>query len=405
MQNGVDGQRRTHRLMASLANPSMQPTPCSENTLMTRHLRRTFLALLSLACLWALPAVAETWALTVTGLTLDGNAKATSAVLTVNEGGQNAEKTVKVGDTFPVGVVLITPARLIMTLKSSNTNEITLFPGSRLRVSSVSGRGEELALDEGMASFVVRKALDFFNVRHNKFQAIVRGTAYSVEVIPRKEITFTVKEGKVRVEREAKFFIEEGQKEGTVTFADTLKAGEQKSYRLDIDDYLERFKHFGEAETYYRKNLDADRASGDPEQIKQGLNQMGIMLQTLTRYAEAIPYYEECLGIVRRSAPEGVDNDTASVLNNLGVATSDLSGTANVQRAIAYYEEALTIRRQLFPNGVHKGIASVLSNLGVATSALGGTVNVQRAIAFAYVDRVIFLALARCIQATTDISS
>ena len=345
------------------------------------NLYRAVLCLSFAAAVWNNPAVASTWAMKVTALANDGK-EAPEAKLTIIENGKPAERNVKRGYTFPVGVVIVLPARIKVTMESSNGNTVTLLPGARLRVSSGSGRGEEYGLDTGKASFTVKKALDFFNVRHEKFQAIVRGTAYSVEVIPEQEIRFVVEEGKVKIEREATIFIDEGQSEANITVGEIMNAGEQKNYRLDIEEYLARYQNFGEAEAYYRKNLEADRASGDPERLVAGLNQMGVIFLVLSRYDDAKSSFEESLLQVRRLRPGGIHNDIALALNNLGNATTNLGGTENIRRAIGHYEEALKIRRQLFPSGIHGDIASVLNNLGNATRDLGGMENSRRAIGY-----------------------
>ncbi|MBS0513635.1 MAG: tetratricopeptide repeat protein [Proteobacteria bacterium] len=336
--------------------------------------------------LWAVlggTAFAADWSLEVVSIEVDG-AKVSQATLQITPPQQASalSRPVQQGQSFAVGTVIAVPARTTLMLKSSNANSVRLLPGSRIRVLAGSDVGEEFGQETGESFFDIKRALNFFNVRHGRFQAIVKGTRYSVKVVPEKEIAFDVAEGSVRIEREGKLKIDEGNKEGTITVSETLKAGERKTYRLDIDEYLARFKNFGEAETYYRKNLEADRQSGDPIRIGTGLNQVGIVLVTLSKYREAIPFFDESRQIAITLFPGGVHATIADSLNNLGVAHSDLGGTANLQRAIGYHEESLKILRQLYPGGVHAGIASSLNNLGTAYRALGGTDNLQRAIRY-----------------------
>lgn len=61
-----------------------------------------------LLCLWVSSVQAsEPWRLEVIALTQDGQPVET-ATLTINESGESREQTVATGDTFPVGMVLIT---------------------------------------------------------------------------------------------------------------------------------------------------------------------------------------------------------------------------------------------------------------------------------------------------------
>lgn len=344
---------------------------------------RIFTLLLALWGFFGVAAFAADWSLEVVSIEFNG-AKVAQATLHITPPQQaNAQsREVRQGERFAVGTVIATPARTTLLLESSNTNRLRLLPGSRIRVLAGSEIGEEFGQEDGQSLFDVQRALNFFNVRHGRFQAIVKGTRYTVTVVPGKEITFDVEQGAVRIEREGQLRIDEGNKEGTITISETLKAGESKSFRLDIDEYLARFKHYGEAEAYYRKNLEADRLSGDPERIEIGLNQMGILLDTLSRYRESIPYFDEYRQSVLKRHPDGVHSDIAKSLNDLGNAYWALGGTANLERAIGYYEESLKIERQLYPGGVHSDIAASLNNLGLAYQNLGGTANFERAIGY-----------------------
>ena len=338
---------------------------------------RTFTVLLVLWGFFGAPAFAADWSLKVISIEFNGS-KVRQATLQINA----QSREVKEGERFADDTVIAAPARTTLMLESSNSNRLRLLPGSRLRVLAGSQMGEEFGQEDGQSFFDVKRALNFFNVRHGRFQAIVKGTRYSVTVIPEKEITFAVELGSVRIEREGKLRIDEGGKERTITVSETLKAGESRSFRLDIDEYLAYFKHYGEAEAYYRKNLEADRLSGDPERIEIGLNQMGIALDTLSKYRESISYFDELRQSVIKRHPGGVHADIATSLHNLGVAYTDLSGTANLERAIGYYDESLKIYRQLYPGGVHANIANNLNNLGLAYARLGGTGNLERAIGY-----------------------
>ena len=378
------------------------------------------------------PVNAADWSLKITRIEVGG--VETQAIANLQFTPPRSAQTetlrdVKLGKTFPEGSTLAAPARTLIVLQSSNNNEVRLSPGSRIKISAGSQMGEEYEQETGKSFFNVKRALNFFNVRHRHFQALVKGTRYSVKVEPQKEITFAVEEGAVKIAREGKIKIEEGDRESTLTETLILQAGDTKTYRLDLDAYLKTFKHYGDAESYYRQNLEADRNSGDADRIEEGLNYLGNALVILSQYQAAIPYFEECLQSTRQRHPGGlninisialnslgtaysllggsenfkraigyqeeslnirrqifssdVHNDIAMNLNNLGESYRKLGGTENIQRAIGYYEDALKIRRQLFPSGGHNGIASNLNNLGGAYQSLGGTENIQRAIGYA----------------------
>lgn len=141
-------------------------------------------------------------------------------------------------------------------LTSPNGNNITLHPGSRLVATILSDRGESYSALEGLLHFRVKKVLDFFNVNHRTFTSSVKGTEYIVEVVPNKEIRFAVEEGKVQVEREGKVRIEQEHKEASgIKVAETIAAGEEKTYRISVDEYLMVFKTFKDTEDYYKKRV------------------------------------------------------------------------------------------------------------------------------------------------------
>jgi tetratricopeptide (TPR) repeat protein len=339
-----------------------------------------------LLVLWTLfcgPASAADWSLEVLSIEVDG-AEVARAALQVAMPQQVSAQTriVERGERFAVGSVIGAPPRTTLSLKSSNSNSVRLLPGGRIRVLAGSELGEEVGLEAGQGLFDVKRALSFFNVRHGRFQAIVKGTVFSVRITAETEIAFKVEEGAVRIEREAKFSIDEGRTEGAINVVETLNAGESKSFSLSIDEYLARFEHFGEAEDFYRRSLEADRLSGDPDRIETGLARMGIVLLALSKYGDAISYFEACRRSVLERHPGGVHAAIAVSLNNLGVAYFGLSGSENLSRAMGYHEDSLSIRRQLYPGGVHADIAHSLGNLGNVYGALRGADNLRRAVRY-----------------------
>jgi tetratricopeptide (TPR) repeat protein len=288
-----------------------------------------------------------------------------------------------VGQRIEPGLRLVIPEHVSVKLLSTNNNSHTFSPNTTAVLDGCSDQGEIITLESGKGDFVIRRALSYFSVRHDKHLSMVRGTRYSVEVEPKKLITFKVEEGTVNILREGQVRIEDLDKEATMTqLVDALKAGQSKSYRLDIEEYLAKFGNFGQALTYYQEQLERDRASGDQERLFKGLNQMGIVLRTISREQESIAYDDEALTLSKKRYPSGIHADIIVSLNNLGNAYSELGGTYNLRRAIGYYEQSLAIQRKLFPFDVHALVAKSLINLGVAYSLLDGNDNLKRAIGY-----------------------
>ena len=342
---------------------------------------RTVLALFTLLLTQA--AGAADWVLTLTRIEVKGSAvSSVELAITPPGAAQAVRRMVHTKEAFVVGTTIAAPAQTTLTLTSSHTNEIKILPGGSLKITAGGEYGEEYTPVEGEFAFNVRRALSFFTVRYRNFQALVHGTRYSVNVVPEKTISFGVDEGTVRIDREGKLKIDEGDIEKPIASSEFLRAGDSKTYHLDLDEYLARFQHFDDAEQYYRANLARDQQSGDPDQIEIGLNQLGLALFSLSQYQAAIPYFQQCLDSAKQRHPSGVHGKIADSLNNLGNAYWSLGGTANLERAIGYHEESLKLRRQLYPSGVHRDIADSLNNLGNAYSDLGGTANLERAIGY-----------------------
>ncbi len=324
---------------------------------------------------------AEDWALTLKRIEVAGTPAPSARIkVTLRSATASSQQDVRSGTRFASGTTLEAPPRTTLQFESSNGNGIRLMPGARLTVTSGSGQGEEYSQDAGQSRFSVKSALNFFNVSHRNFQALVRGTEYTVTVVPAQEITFQVDEGTVEVRREGRIRIDEDDTVGAMTEVDFVAAGQQQHYRLDINTYFRSFGTFKDAERYYRDNLAQDRASGDPRRIGKGLLQLGIALVALSKYREAIPIYQEALDIARRQHPSGGNDDIALLTNNIGIAWSDLGGTTNTATAIDFYGRALAMFEQLHPEGPNKNIGNVLNNLGTAYVDLNGPVNKRKAI-------------------------
>ena len=319
---------------------------------------------------------------TITGIKVDGKqVKEAHGIILILPQRKEPETSaiVTVGCAFPIGAVIQLPQRTIIEMSSPNGNRITLSPGSRLRIYNVNSKGETYGVEEGEAFFDVKKALDFFHVNYDSFMAQARGASYSVQVTPDKEISFSVKEGKLLVEREVKVRIAEGDKSSTIKVSETMEPDKKREarYRLDTDEYLAKFKNYKDAEEYFLRRLNKDERSGDTDRLTYGLNNMGMILITLSKYQDAITCFEQGLRLAR--GKRNLKWESA-FLNNLGFAYCFLGGTDNLKRAIDNCEKSLMIQLELFPSGVHQDIAKNYLNMGFAYCFLGGADNLKRAI-------------------------
>src|SRR6185503_8595390 len=177
-------------------------------------------------------------------------------------------QTLSAGQTVPPGAELILPRGARIALVSSNGNRIILYPGARFVAGIVTAQGELHQPLAGRIDFQVRKALDFFNIQYDRITAAVKGTDYSVEIDPGQTLTLSVSEGVVEVERAVQIRFadmpgggsagsddDSTSQETGIRVAEELKAGQRKTYRLSVEEYLTEFKNFAEAEDYFRKAL------------------------------------------------------------------------------------------------------------------------------------------------------
>lgn len=303
-------------------------------------------------------------ALRVLAIEIDGKPAERAEGVALSASGESAPRktALKTGDAIALGTDIVVPPRTVLVLETANGNQIRLQPGSGYRTGSVSGQGETHSMLFGKAFFRVKHALDFFNVNYDSFLAIVRGTEFSVEVAPKKEISFSLDKGKLLVQRDVKVRILEGNKVAELKASKVLQQGGKTtvSYRLGIDEYLKKFKTFREAEEYYRRKLEEDERSGDYDRIQGGLNAMGNILCTLGKNRDAIGYYNRAL----QSARDNRDVIwEANFINNLGVAYHNLG---NNQKAIEFHEKALDMQLKLYSNSIHPDIAKSYICLGNA---------------------------------------
>ena len=303
-------------------------------------------------------------------------------------------QTLREKDTVAECMQIIVPARTVITLKSSNGNTMTLQPGSRFTVRHVGDDGESYTLDDGSVSFDVVKALNFFNVNYRKFLAIVKGTKFSVEVEPEKEIRFAVTEGTVVVEREVKVSIAEPQEEEIValfTVRNILEPGSRDAvtYRLSVDEYLKRFETLKDAEDYYRKQLEADETIGGTQRLQDSLVSLGTVLHRIGKSAEALTVYSRALSLVTANDPH-----RANLLMGIAAAHLTLGRASN---ALDLYQQADLIVNSINPGRIAVYSAQLANGIASSHLALG-----QHQLALSKFEEALAVANRLSSEAATD---
>lgn len=374
-------------------------------------------------------APASAQGLAVSAITVEGKPAQSAAGVQVRLAGAAASRaqTLKLGEAIAPGAELSVPGGVTLVLSSAAGNALTLHPGSRFLTGVVTSRGEAHQPLAGRIDFLVRQALDFFNVRHERIVASVKGTAFRVDIDPASTYTLSVSEGVVEVEWQEQIRIADipssaiagggsGRQDTGIRVAEDVHAGQSKTRRLDVEEFLAEFRNFNEAETHFRKALAEAEASGDRRRILRALHNLmelywmlgrpraalewerrcvqmaqgladpsgetvcltiaGLAHHALGAFRQAIAYHEKALAIRLRLYPEGVHSHLVASLNNLGIAYRALGDN---RRAIAFYERALAMEARLFGGRDHMNIAATYHNLGVAHRALGDT---RQAIAY-----------------------
>jgi tetratricopeptide (TPR) repeat protein len=153
-----------------------------------------------------------------------------------------------------------------VVLRSVNGNELTLNPGVRAQINDVTDAGERYTVVQGVVEFVVNRALNFFDVVFEEFQASVRGTRFTVEIVPGEVYRCTVDHGALMVRRPRIFAIQEGEQAVRVAMQQVRSLGggmgrsvdwTQRSLQAD-----QTFASFREARAQIEGQL--QRALSDP---------------------------------------------------------------------------------------------------------------------------------------------
>jgi tetratricopeptide (TPR) repeat protein len=289
-------------------------------------------------------------------------------------GATTAEKGVRVGDSFAPGTMIQVPERTVVKLVTSNGTEITLLANSRTKLNAISSDGESITQILGEAWFKVTRALNFFEVTHDRFLAAVKGTEFKVGV-GRGEIQVVWIAGQIQVSREVKVKIGGAPQEEPVTVTDQVSADRPRlAYRLNVDEYLRDFRTFRDVEEYFRGQVKEEEQGGDQARILEAWANLGTALVTIAKPKDAIPYFDRSLALHLQMYPDGVHPAIAADHARLGMAYSD---AGDARKAIGYFDQALALLLKLYPDGEHPEIAVNYTNLGVAYAKSG---NPRRAI-------------------------
>jgi len=296
----------------------------------------------------------------------------------------------KVGDKIAVGQRVSVPRDIFVTFKSSNGNiietktqvvealEITTQIVKKtvetktqtvFIVGNIIPEGESYIQNEGWMRYsVIKKAIEFFNVSHDKYLATAEGTVFEVNVdLQKKEIEFTAEQRDVSVTREFKVKAGdkeiEGLKEVVIISGRSGKTHSVK-YDLDIEESFKIFKNYDDVLTYFKEQLKKDEKEGDKLKILSAKNNIGMTLYYLALYDKAVELFSSLL---EKAVELKSKYWIAAIQNNLGEARRE---KGEYDKAIAYLEKALNIDLKIFGSN-HPDVATAYNNLGLAWDSKG----------------------------------
>ena len=324
---------------------------------------------LALCCVSADAAAQGGQAVTVRAIHVDGKLVQTvDGVRMTAPGATPAKRVLATNDPVPPGTVIEVPDRTVLKLVTSNGTEITLLPNSRTKLNAVSANGESITQILGEAWFKVTRALNFFEVAHDRFLAAVKGTEFKVAADGR-EIQFDWIAGHIKVSREVKVTIAGAPEGEPVTVTEDVSAEHPRlRYQLNVDEYLRDFKTYRDVEEYFRKQVEEEESSGDQTRTLQAWANLGTALVTIGKAKDAIDYFDRSLALHLQMYPDGVHPAIAADYASLGIAYSD---SVDARKAIGYFDQALALLHRLYPDGVHPQIAVNYTNLGAAYAKVG----------------------------------
>ncbi len=295
----------------------------------------------------------------------------------------------KVGDKIAVGQRVSVPRDIFVTFTSSNGNIVetktqvvetkTQIIETKTQVvektvetktqtvfivGNIIPEGESYIQNEGWIRYsVIQKAIEFFNVYHNKYLAAVEGTVFEVNVdLQKKEIEFTAEQGDVSVTREIKVKAGdkeiEGLKEVVIISGRNGKTHSVK-YDLSVEEAFKIFKNYEDVLTYFKEQLKKDEKEGDHLKILIAKNNIGMTLHYLARYDEAIELFG---GLLEKALDLKSESWIGTIQSNLGAAWHS---KGKYDKAVEYFEKALKILLKVFGE-YHPNVASTYNNLGSA---------------------------------------
>ena len=200
---------------------------------------------------------------------------------------KNADPTPKnVNDPLPAGTVIGTPAHVaVIVARRDNVATITVNPESSLTLVATTDRGGVATLGSGSLQVeVVPHVLDFFRVNFRRFTAAVRGTAFSVDARDAKSVAFSCTRGSVDVVETGSIYLTGQYRSvhGVQAVSELSETARRTvSYNLDERQYLQRFGTLKDASTYFRGQLAAAEASGDPVRVDAALASLFALYRNL----------------------------------------------------------------------------------------------------------------------------
>lgn len=141
-------------------------------------------------------------------------------------------------------------------------------------------------------------------------------------------------------------------------------------------------ENFEEALQYYKNALMMyqEVSPGNASDVSMSLSNVGMIYQKLggeENLKEALHYQKDALEMAQKLSDN--DFDVARLLNNLGSVCLEIKGER--ENGIRYLENALEMYQNMFPTN-HPSVALLLNNIGVAYSEMHGKKNLQGAILY-----------------------
>ncbi len=263
-----------------------------------------------------------------------------------------------VHQTVPDGARIDVPARITVVIASTDAKSTTTLRPDTSFTPVSTGAGEQSSIGHGSALFsVVHGALDFFQVKSDKFTASAKGTIFSVDT-SKAQVSFACTRGAIDVAHDAKLQIDSNKRNAnaknrtggaakrsagasgsvsaptTVRTIDVLNAGAKWNvayHPLVASDYVRKFASAAEAQAFYQTQVAAAQQSQDPERIAAAYNNRGNALYAEADYDHAIADYDEAIKL---------DHNLATAYYNRGNVYYD---KGDLTRAIADYNEAIRI--------------------------------------------------------------